>query len=149
MNKKILVIPLLILSIFIFAGCSTNTVQSNEVKANYNKPQVDKVQLFTFHATQRCATCIAIGKLTQETVEEYYQRELRDGKIEVREINIDLPENKELAEKFQASGSSLKINAIYNGKDNITEDVTVWRLTSDPARYKSYLKNKIDALLGK
>ena len=116
------------------------------------KPSIqvaDKVQVFTFHATQRCTTCIAIGKLSEETIKEYYQDELKTGKIEVREINIDLPENKELAAKFQASGSALKINAIYDGQDHITEDTAVWRLTSNPTQYKSYLKNKIDALLGK
>jgi len=153
MNKKVLILPLLILSVFIFAGCGTknteNTAQTNEVKASENILKADKVQVFTFHATQRCATCIAIGKLSGETVEEYYQPELRDGKIEVREINIDLPENKELAAKFQASGSSLKINAIYDGQNHITEDTAVWRLTSNPTQYKSYLKNKIDILLGK
>lgn len=154
MNKKVLIIPLLILSIFIFAGCSSNNNESksstaNEVKASENQLKADKVQIFTFHATKRCATCIAIGKLSGETVEEYYQSELRDGKIEVREINIDLPENKELAAKFQASGSALKINAIYDGQDHINEDTVVWRLTSNPTQYKSYLRNKIDTLLGK
>lgn len=154
MDKKVIIIPLLILSIFIFTGCSSKNNESqpsraNEAKASETKLKADKIQIFTFHATKRCATCIAIGKLSGEVVEEYYQRELRDGRIEVREINIDLPENKELAAKFQASGSSLKINAIYNGQDHISEDVTVWRLTSNSAQYKSYLKNKIDTLLGK
>jgi thioredoxin-related protein len=154
MHKRFLVLPLLILSVFVFTGCSSNNNESrssgnNEVKASENKLKADKVQVFTFHATQRCATCIAIGKLSGEVVEEYYQPELRDGKIEVKEINIDLPENKELATKFQASGSALKINAIYDGQDHISEDTAVWRLTSNPTQYKSYLKNKIDTLLGK
>lgn len=154
MSKKALILPLLILSVFIFTGCSSNNNESksfraNEIKASETKLKADKVQIFTFHATQRCATCIAIGKLSGEVVEEYYQPELRDGKIEVREINIDLPENKELVAKFQASGASLKINAIYNDEDHINEDAVVWRLTSNPAQYKSYLKSKIDNLLGK
>lgn len=154
MNKKVLIFPLLILGVFIFTGCSLNNNKpqssgTNEIKVSETQVKADKVQVFTFHATQRCATCIAIGKLSGEVVEEYYQRELRDSKIEVREINIDLPENKELAAKFQASGSSLKINAIYGGEDHITEDTAVWRLTSNPVQYKSYLKNKIDTLLGK
>ena len=74
---------------------------------------------------------------------------MRDGKIEFREINVDLPENKELVRKFQAGGLSLYINAIYNGEDNIAEDTRVWRLISSEAQFKSYLKDKIDNLLGK
>lgn len=149
MNKKIIILSLLILNIFIFTGCSSKNNEVQASKISETKLKADKVQVFTFHTNNRCATCIAIGKLSGEVVEEYYQRESRDGKIEVREINIDLPENKELAARFQASGSSLKINAIYDGQDHINEDTAVWRLTSNTAQYKSYLKNKIDNLLGK
>ena len=163
MNKKVLIFPLLIFGLFIISGCSnddktyyfkedgtvTDVKPSESEKTSIDRISVDKIQVYTFHATARCATCIAIGKLSKETVEEYYQDELKSGKIEVREINIDLLENKELAKKFQASGSSLKINAIYEGQDHISEDVNVWRLTSDETQFKNYLKNKIDALLGK
>jgi len=56
---------------------------------------------------------------------------------------------KALAQKFQASGSALFINKIINGQDDINEDTTVWRLTSNPDQFKSYLKNKINNLIGK
>ncbi len=111
--------------------------------------KADKVEVFLFHATQRCATCIAIGRLAGETVNEYFQSEIKDGKIEFKEINIDLKENKSVTDKFQASGSSLFLNAISEGKDNIAEDFNVWRLTQNPTQFKNYLKEKIDNLLGK
>ena len=162
MNKKVLILPLLILSLFVLAGCSNDnktyyfkedgtmtTIKPSESETSTNKIQADKIQVFLFHATQRCTTCIAIGKLAGATVNEYFQNELQSGKIEFREINIDLPENKELAQKFQASGSALFINAIYDGQDHISEDATVWRLTTNEAQFKSYLKTKIDTLLDK
>lgn len=157
MNKKLVIIETLafisIAALLIFFGTfrnhDTGTQNFDNKESTANVTRADKIQVFTFHATQRCTTCIAIGKLSKETVEEYYQDELKSGKIEVREINIDLPENKELAARFQASGSSLKINAIYNGENHITEDTAVWRLTANPVQYKNYLKNKIDIILGK
>ena len=94
-------------------------------------------------------SCITIGKFAKETVDEYFQSELKAGKIEFREINIDLPENRSLAQKFQASGSALFINAIRNGQDDINEDVQVWRLVQNEAQFKSYLKGRLDVLLGK
>jgi hypothetical protein len=108
-----------------------------------------KVEVFLFHRTQRCTTCITIGKLSGQTVEEKFGPEVLSGKVEFREVNIDEPQNKALAEKFQASGSSLFINAIREGGDNIQEDMEVWRLTNDPAAFKNYLANKINVLLGK
>jgi len=154
-NKKLLFFSLLIVAPFVLSGCNAknavieSTKSESKVEVNKTKPKPDKVEIFLFHATRRCATCIAIGKLSGETVYEYFQPELRDGKIEFREINIDLPENKALAQKFQASGSALFINAIYNGQDNINEDTRVWRLTQDEVQFKSYLKDKINNLLGK
>ncbi|MFZ3074222.1 MAG: nitrophenyl compound nitroreductase subunit ArsF family protein [Minisyncoccales bacterium] len=108
-----------------------------------------KVEVFLFHRTQRCTTCIAIGRLSGQTVEEKFGPEVLSGKVVFREINVDEPQNKELAEKFQASGSSLFINAIREGSDNIQEDMEVWRLANDPTAFKNYLANKINILLGK
>lgn len=111
--------------------------------------KAEKIQVFLFHATQRCSSCINIGKFAGETVSEYFQQELKDGKIEFKEINIDLPENRELAEKFKAAGSVLYINVIAEGKDNIEEDTMVWRLTTNNEQFKSYLKDKLNKLFGK
>jgi len=126
--------------------------QNDQIAENQSKEEklsAEKIQVFVFHATQRCYSCITIGKFAGETVNEYFQPELRDGKIEFREINIDLPENKELARKFQAGGSSLYINAISSGQDNIVEDVAVWRLVNNEVQFKNYLKNKLSNLFGK
>jgi hypothetical protein len=135
-------------------GASRNPQTETIVNNSINKTEVvvakpDKIEVFLFHPTQRCITCITIGKFAGETVAEFFQPELKNGQIEFREINIDLPENKILAQKFQASGSSLRINAIANGQDNISEDTYVWRLTQNEVQFKSYLKNKLDNLLGK
>jgi len=158
MNKKIIIGSLIGLGILIvLIIANLNSPKSEAVADTQSQTQVplvskqsaEKVQVFLFHATQRCTTCIAIGRLAGETVAEYFRPETQEGKIEFREINIDLPENRELAQKFQASGSALFINAIYNGRDNISEDVTVWRLTTNETQFKSYLKNKLNNLLVK
>lgn len=108
-----------------------------------------KVEVFLFHRTQRCITCITVGKLSGQTIKERFGPEVLAGKVIFREINIDEPENKSLAEKFQSSGSSLFINTIREGNDNIEEDVQVWRLTNDPQAFKDYLSGKISNLFGK
>ena len=128
---------------------AVDQLQSREQKPYQQKQSADKIEVFVFHATQRCISCITIGKFAKETVDEYFQQESKDGKIEFREINIDLPENRSLAQKFQASGSALFINAIRNGQDDINEDVQVWRLVQNETQFKSYLKGRLDILFGK
>lgn len=153
MNKKIITTIAIIIPIFLGAtflvlknGNKTMEAQNNQVADSQNngKQSADKVQVYLFHSTQRCPTCIDIGRLAGETVNEFFQPELKSGKIEFREINIDLSENKDLAKKFQASGSALYINSIVGGKDNIAQDTAVWRLTNDDAKFKSYLKDKLN-----
>ena len=159
MNKKIIIIivGIIIVGATLFVITKNNRPiatqnQNNQVTENQDreeKQKAEKVEVFVFHSTHRCASCITMGKYAGETVDEYFQPELRNGKIEFREINVDLPENKELANKFKAAGSSLFINAISDGKDNITEDIKVWQLIFNEAQFKSYLKDKLNKLLGK
>ena len=111
----------------VYFSFSTNKVASEQkntktAEVQSSKP-AEKIQVFLFHATQRCSSCIAIGKYAKETVEQKFPEEIKSGKIEFREINIDLPENKEIAAKFRATGSSLFINPVIDGNDNIKEDV--------------------------
>lgn len=165
MKKNILMFSLIIISPLLLTGCSSNEssvsvdqsankVVKQEEKSQTNLPMssreavADKVQVFLFHATQRCSTCIAIGKLAGETVSERFQDELKSGKIEFREVNIDFPGNKALAGKFQASGSALYLNAIKGDIDNIEQDIKVWRLTGDPVGFKDYLEGRINILFG-
>ena len=122
-------------------------VNNSKIAEVQNAKPAEKIQVFLFHTTQRCITCINIGKYAKETVEQKFPEELKSGKIEFREINIDLPENKELATKFRASGSALFINPIIEGKDNIKEDTQVWRLTSNEQSFISYLSDKLNTML--
>lgn len=160
MNKKIfaIVVGIFMVTAVVFAVKNKNGLvgkrgdasrvadtQGNVDKQGGEEAQAaEKVQVYLFHSTQRCPTCIAIGRLAGETVQEFFQPELQAGKIEFREINIDLPENKELAARFQAAGSALYINAIADGRDNIVQDTAVWRLTQDEAKFKSYLRGEIN-----
>ncbi len=81
-------------------------------------------------------------------MEERFSEQIKSGEIEFREINIDFPENKALAEKFQAGGSALFINAIKYGQDNIKEDTMVWQLAGESDKFQDYLSNKINGVLG-
>jgi len=148
-KKSIIIIGVVILGFFVLISLKGPVkIENNEI-SNQELAIAEKVEVFMFHSTQRCPTCIKIGQLTKATIEERFSEQLKSGKINFREINIDLPENKILAEKFQAGGSALFINAITNGKDNIKEDINVWRLVSNEQRFITYFEDKIKKLIGK
>jgi len=138
---------LFFLLILVFVSACSADNQGSEVREK-KMEKAEKVEVVYFYATQRCFACIAMGDLSKMTVFEFFQPQLRDGEIEFKEVNVDLYENRELVQKFQARGSGLYINVIYKDRNVITEDVQVWRLISQESQFKTYLKDKINNLLG-
>lgn len=148
--KKYIALIAIIIAIalgFLFFGNQKEQINTNYSVIDIKLPKVDKIEVFLFHSTRRCVSCINIGKYTKQTIDNNFSEELNSGKIVFKEINIDLPENYQLSEKFQAAGSSLFINTIREGKDNINQDLTVWRLVGDEKNFESYLKEKIENIL--
>lgn len=129
------------------ASTSTQTSNSKAAEVQKTKP-AEKVQVYVFHSTNRCYSCITMGEYTKATVDEFFQPELRDGKIEFKEINVDLPANKEVVTKFRAAGSSLFLNPIIDGEDNIKEEVQAWRLLGNQKAFSDYLSKKIRSMIG-
>lgn len=125
-----------------------NSQTSSNYPMSYAQPLADKLEVYYFHRTARCYSCKTIGQYVRETMEEKYSQQIKDGLIDFRELNVELLENKEIAKKYQASGSSLFINQIIDDKDNIEQDTNVWRLLGNKTKFKSYLENKIDSYLG-
>ena len=125
------------------------TKSQEELPMSTAKTLAEKIEVVHFHATQQCWSCITVGEYALKTIKEKFPEEYKNGTIVFRDINGELPENKDLVMKYQAGGSSLFVNAITAGKDNIKEDVTVWRLVSNESQFISYFQDKLNKLLGK
>ena len=120
-----------------------------ELPMSTAKTSAEKIEVVHFHATQQCWSCITVGEYALKTIKEKFPEEYKNGTIVFRDINGELPENRDMVIKYQAGGSSLFVNAITAGKDNIKEDVTVWRLVSNESQFISYFQDKLNKLLGK
>ncbi len=127
---------------------STSPSKTENVSAVQKQP-AEKIEVVHFHATQQCWSCITAGELALKTIKERFPEEYKNGIIVFKEINGELPENRGIVIKYQAGGSSVFINTTIDGKDNIEEDVVVWRLVSDEEGFKDYFENKLKKLLGK
>jgi len=163
MQKKIIIsiIAVAIIGTIFFIARNGNkpteaqNVDNQTEKSQENLPMsttkisVEKIEVVHFHATQQCWSCITVGEYALKTIKEKFPEEYKNGTIAFKDINGELPENKDMVIKYQARGSSLFVNAITAGKDNIEEDVTVWRLVSNENQFISYFQNKLNKLLGK
>lgn len=109
--------------------------------------KADKIEVFNFHRTQRCWSCLTLGKLSEKTIKEKFAEESVSGKVVFKAINIELPENNNIVNLFKASGSSLYINAIKDGNNHIEQNMKVWQFLSDESAFTSYLEEQIRSLL--
>jgi len=108
----------------------------------------DKIEVVHFHATQQCWSCTTVGEFALKTIKERFPDEYQSGAIVFKDINGELPENNVIVTKYQASGSSLFVNAIIGDRDAIKEDTTVWRLVSNEQQFMDYFETKLKTLLG-
>ena len=145
MNKTYIyagiVIAVVLLLIFTIPKYFTGNVTASGVSISGD---IEKIEIYHFHATNQCVTCKTVGANAEATVNTYFANELKSGKIVFAHINIDLPENKALVDKYEAKGSSLLIG-VYGKDGSFTkqEDTNVW-YKMDKTDSMNYLKGVIE-----
>ena len=159
MNYKPIIILAILLSTFALLGCTQTTqtdasivqAQSQVIDNNFvsslQPSKVTKVEVYHFHRTAQCTSCITVGKYAEETINAYFAKQLMDGNIIFGHINIQLPENEALASKYGATGSSLMIG-VYDEKGfHAEQNSNVWYKTGNKQEYMLYLKGVIEKRL--
>lgn len=132
--------------IFLFSiGVFTGVGQESKLNSMDKQPVIE---VYDFHTTNRCVTCKAIEANTKYTLETYFAEELKSGKITFQVVNIDEKENFDLAKKFYASGTSLYLNVIQNGKEKQLELTQfAFMYGKDRSVFSKKLKEKISKQL--
>lgn len=109
----------------LLAACGGNTRKESSVADAQEEVAVsDGVEVLYFHGKQRCATCIAIEKGTQEVMEKDLADAVRKGEVKFRTIDISREENKAVVEKYEVTWSSLFVVKHKGGVEtveNLTE----------------------------
>jgi hypothetical protein len=128
------------------AGCTApdeNIVGRESVSSG----PVERVEVYHFHRTQQCYSCITLGAYAEETVNTFFAPEVASGKVVFAHVNIDLPENKDLVDRYGPTGSSLWIGVYDQGGFSKDENVNVWYKIGDKDGYMAYLKGVIEQSL--
>jgi len=136
---------LALLAIVSYAG----SPKSSDSTANTSSGQpAEKIEVVHFHGTQQCWSCRTVGEYALKTIKERFPEEYKNGTIVFSDVNGELPANRDIVTRYQARSSSLFVNAITAGNDNIHEDATVWRLVSNEQQYMDYFEAELKKLLG-
>ena len=136
MRKLFLLLPVILLQAWMSLQAQD---ASGQGKAN--------VEVYYFHATMRCPTCLAIEEQTRKTLADNFADEMKSGSVQLKVLNLEEKENKSMVEKFEVGWSSLIL--YVPGKDksvNLTEYAFA-NARSHPDEFRKELQEKIKELL--
>jgi hypothetical protein len=147
---KLNLLLMIILITGLISGCNVPkdiiSESPNNSSVNINS-DVEKIEVYHFHGASQCFSCRTIKEFAEKTVNTYYPYLVESGKMEFRSINVELPENKEVSQKYGATGSSLWIGTYIDGEFHKEQNINVWYKVRDEADFTSYLKGFLDKRL--
>ena len=134
------------ISVFIMFLCLLGTMPTKAQEETSKGKAV--VEVYYFHGTHRCPTCLAVEAQTRKVLEELYSKEMTEGTIELKVLNLEEKDNKEMVERFEIGWSSLILYKPGTKESvNLTEEGFATART-DAETFRSTLKKNLDKLIG-
>jgi hypothetical protein len=139
MNKAVLFLSILAL---VAAGISCNN--QGPTKELPQAISTAEVNIYYFHFTRRCATCLAVEENAQKAIVALYPNELKAGEYSFTSLNLDEAASKEIAEKLGVGGQSL---IVVRGGKKIDITSAAWLSAHDTASMQAEIKSGIEKVL--
>ena len=139
--KTILTICFAFLMVLGSATCEAK----NAKKQVSNKTASNKIEVYYFHFTRRCMTCMAVESEAKKTLESLYPQQIKKGEITFKSMNLDEKNSEVAAKKCEAAGQSLLIISGKKKTDLTMQGFMYAR--SNPDKLKQEIKKVIDPLL--
>jgi hypothetical protein len=134
---------ILIFTLSVLSGCGGS---SGDVS---DHPQVtpyvqNGVEVVYFHRAQRCAGCIHAQDMTEYTLNTYFAEELQSGDIVFVALNLQDAANAAMVQKYGAYTSSLFINDVEEGIEQIEQIIDIWFVLWDDEEFVELVKTEIE-----
>jgi len=112
------------------------------------QPSKSKVIAYYFHGTFRCTTCRTIEEYSHDAIQTYFAKELGNGSLEFRPVNVEEPENKHFIQDYQLVTRSLVLSLVSDGKEKKWKNLPdVWKLVRDKEKFYQYVKDEVELFL--
>jgi len=86
-------------------SCNAQTNKNAEAKSGVSA----KVEVYYFHFTRRCATCLSVEENAKKAVETLYADKVKKGEYSFKGVNLDDESSKPIAEKLGIGGQTLLV----------------------------------------
>lgn len=131
------------------SSCSGKTPEPQPTEETSCQQKTTEVEILYMHGKQRCATCMAIEKQTQEMMTAELAQLADQGKVSLRVVDMTTDEGKELARKYRVSWSSLFLLDHTGTEDrgqNLT-DFAFENALNHPDAYREELAKRVRSII--
>ncbi|MFA5367220.1 MAG: nitrophenyl compound nitroreductase subunit ArsF family protein [Dehalococcoidia bacterium] len=111
-------------------------------------PSIDNgVEVVYFHRAQRCIGCTRLQEMTEYTLNTCFDNEMESSEIVFMALNLQDSANADMVQKFGAYTSSLFLNDVENGTNDIEEMTDIWFVLWKDEAFVNTLEAEIEARL--
>jgi len=108
-------------------------------------PDVAQVDVYYFHFSRRCKTCLNVEKVTRESVESLFPDQVKKGEITFQSINLDEEEGEAIGKKCNVEGQTLMV--ICGDKSvNLTDKAFLYA-NGRPEKLKEEIKSAVEEVM--
>lgn len=128
-----------------------NQGPSSEAVVTPNAPPEasQKVVVYYFHGTARCATCRKFETFSDEALQQVFRDELEDGRLKWQVVNIDKPGNGHFVTDYQLHTRAIVISKIKDGRQTEWKNLEkIWELVGDKKAFVNYVQYEVAMYLG-
>jgi hypothetical protein len=111
--------------------------QDKSAKTEVNQ----KVEVYYFHYSRRCATCIAVEEETEKALKSLYPKAVDQGMVSFISVDIEEKSNEGLMKELDVQGQTLLV-VKGKGKENLTNTAFMHARTN-PDKLKQALREAI------
>ena len=140
-------IPVIGLAAFIVLTVFSIFAQNQSAEPNRDS---HKVIAYYFHTSTRWSTCRKIEEYSQSAIKLGFPDELKSGKLELRIVNYEKPENRHFIKDYKLVTKSLILVKLVNGKQTEWTNLKlVWQLYKNEEAFFNYVNQEVRKYLAK
>ncbi len=127
---------------------NSNQVQDKSFFERLAPAGAHQSMVLLFHYHKRCYQCLNMEKYTREVLQEKFQDETRDNRLDFKLIDMDAPENRQIVKQFGFISAMIVLVDFENGKENkvrVVEDA--WKFYNDEKDFKFLMQKEIDQFI--
>jgi len=106
---------------------------------------VKKVEVYYFHFSRRCTTCINVENESRKSVETLYPEQVKKGEVTFQSVNLDEKDGEATGAKYKIEGQTLVV--ISGDKRVDLTDKGFLYANNSPDKLKAEIKKAVDGML--